>query len=120
VAPFEGVIARVYLREGDTPKVAEEPVLDVLSLDQLYVEVALPIAYVGRIRVGMPTRLDVEGGTAALNVSAEGTVRYVYPEIDPVIRMLRVKVTVSRAGERVLPGMFARVRFDVPPRRKTL
>jgi RND family efflux transporter MFP subunit len=118
-APFEGVIARVYLREGDTPKVAETSILDVISLEELYVEIALPLAYLGRIRVGMPVRLTVEGETSALNVPGGGTVRYVYPEVDPVIRMLRVKVAVSRGGDRVLPGMFARVRIDVPARRKT-
>jgi RND family efflux transporter MFP subunit len=118
-APFDGVVARVYLREGDTPKVAETSILDVISLEELYVEIALPLAYLGRLRAGMSARLDVEGETAALNVPARGTVRYVYPEVDPVIRMLRVKVAVQRTGERVLPGMFARVRIDVPPRGKT-
>lgn len=118
-APFDGVVPRVYLREGDTPKVAETSILDVISLEALYVEIALPLAYLGRIRSGMPARLDVEGETAGLNVPARGTVRYVYPEVDPVIRMLRVKVAVQKTGERVLPGMFARVRIDVPPRGKT-
>jgi HlyD family secretion protein len=113
LAPFDGMVSRLYLREGDTAKIAETPVLDLLSLATLFVEVALPLPYLRRVRPGTPVTLDVESETTAIRRTVAGTVRLVYPEIDPTTRMFRVKVDVPTDGMRVLPGMFAKVRIDV-------
>jgi len=115
-APFDGVITRVYLREGDAPKPSETVVLDFLSLDRLYVEVALPLAYLQRVSARMPVVLDVEADQPAIRTTATGTVQFVYPDVDPVTRMFRVKVSVPRMDNRILPGLFARVRIDLPAR----
>ncbi|HEV8440150.1 MAG TPA: efflux RND transporter periplasmic adaptor subunit [Methylomirabilota bacterium] len=114
LAPFDGVVTRVYLREGDSPKPSEVTVLDFLSLEKLYVEVALPLSYFRRVRNRMPARVEIEGDDAAIRASTAGTVSYVYPEADPVTRMFRVKVAVPSNGGRVQPGLFAKVRIDVP------
>ncbi|MBI1892833.1 MAG: efflux RND transporter periplasmic adaptor subunit [Candidatus Rokubacteria bacterium] len=113
VAPFNGVVSRIHVREGDSPKVSETPLLDVLSLEKLYLEVALPLPYLGRIREGMTLRFDVEGETTAIRTSSTGKISYVYPEVDPRTRMFLVKISVPPAGSRVLPGMFAKVRIEL-------
>jgi RND family efflux transporter MFP subunit len=116
-APFDGIVGRVYARVGDTLKEGETPVLDLLSLDSLYVEVALPVAYADRIRRGMPGRLEVESETPGLRIRTAGRVAFVYPELDPTIRAVRVKVAIDQRDPRVLPGMFAKVRLDVPAKK---
>jgi RND family efflux transporter MFP subunit len=113
-APFAGLVSRLYVRVGDTPKVSDTVLLDFLSLDKLYVEVALPLPHLPQIREGMGVRIEVEHEHAAIKTVVEGAVRYVYPEVDPITRMLRVKIDVPEAGKRILPGMFANVRLDLP------
>jgi membrane fusion protein, macrolide-specific efflux system len=115
-APFDGVVTRLYLREGDSPKPSEVTVLDFLSLEKLYVEVALPLPYFRRVRARMPARVEIEGDDAAIRISTTGAVSYVYPEADPVTRMFRVKVVVPWDDGRVQPGLFAKVRIDLAGR----
>jgi len=114
LAPFDGVVSRLYVREGDMPKIADTDLLDFLSLDKLYVEVALPLPYLSSVREGMVAELDIEDETAAIRTTATGKLRYIYPEIDPTTRMFRAKIDVPRAGTRIRPGMFAKVRISIP------
>lgn len=116
LAPFDGVISRVHLRPGATPKPAETTILDLLALDRLYVEVALPLQYLRQVRPGMPVRVVLEDEHRSITMPVSGTVRYIYPEIDPTTRMFRVKVQVDRTDVRVLPGMLARVSVTAPSR----
>ena len=115
-APFDGIISRIYVRVGDTPRVSDTVLLDLLSLDKLYVEVALPLSGLPLIRTGMAVQLDVESQIASIKTSLKGTVLYVYPEIDSITRMFRAKVEVPRKGLLVLPGMFVKVVIE--PRRE--
>ncbi len=108
-APFDGLVSRIYVRPGTVPKVADTTILDLLSLDGLYIEVAVPLQYLRRVKKGMRARVVVEQSHASTRTQTTGTVRYVYPEIDPATRMFRVKVDVESKGQRVLPGMFATV-----------
>ena len=41
-----------------------------------------------------------------------GTVDYVYPELDPVTRTLKVRLRFDNEGETLRPNMFARVVID--------
>jgi RND family efflux transporter MFP subunit len=115
-APFDGLVSRLYVRVGDTTKVSDTVLLDFLSLDKLYVEVALPLPHLPQIREGMGVRIEVESEYAAIKTVVEGAVRYVYPEVDPITRMFRVKVHLPRQGALVLPGMFTIVRIELPRR----
>jgi RND family efflux transporter MFP subunit len=113
-APFDGLVSRLYVRVGDTTKVSDTVLLDFLALDKLYVEVALPLPHLPQIREGMGVRIEIESEHDAINAVVEGAVRYVYPEVDPITRMFRVKVDLPRQGALVLPGMFTTVRIELP------
>ncbi len=108
-APFDGIVSRIYLRVGATPKEAETTILDFLTLDRLYVEVALPLPYLRVVREGMPVDVVVEDEHSAIKTTTLGRIRYVYPEVDSTTRMFRVKVDVDRRDFRVLPGMLAKI-----------
>jgi RND family efflux transporter MFP subunit len=112
-APFDGIVVRLYLREGDTPKTSETVLVDFLSVEKLYVEVALPLPYFRRVVAAMPARLVIESDTAAIRTTTTGTVDFVYPEADPVTRMFRVKISVVPDRGRVRPGLFASVQIDL-------
>lgn len=114
-APFDGQIARIYTSVGEMPRPTDTILLNIVSLDKLYVEIALPLDHLKRIREGMPVAVVIEEGNAANEAKLNGEVRFIYPEIDPTIRMVRVKVAIDRRGLRILPGMFAKARLDLPP-----
>jgi membrane fusion protein (multidrug efflux system) len=113
-APFDGLVSRLYIQAGDTPKASETVLLDFLSLDKLYAEVALPLAYLRRVRKGMAARLDVEGEHASIRTTLTGNVLFVYPEIDFTTRMFRAKVAIPRKGALVLPGMLVKIQVNLP------
>lgn len=113
-APFDGLVSRVYLRPGATPKAAETTILDFLALDRLYVEVALPLSLLRAVRPGTPVSVVVEAGHPALTVRPPARVEHVYTELDPRTRMVRVKVHVEHLDFRVLPGMAATVHLGAP------
>lgn len=67
-APFSGVIARRMHNPGDVVEaVAGDPVLRLVDPRRLEVAASIPIADVGRVRVGAAAHL-VGGGAAALKV----------------------------------------------------
>jgi membrane fusion protein (multidrug efflux system) len=112
-APFDGVVSRIHLRVGATPKGPEQSVLDFQSLEHLYVEVAVPLPYLRSMEQGTPIAVVIEDEHTSIKTNVSGTVRYVYPEIDTALRMFRMKIAVPARELRVLPGMLAKV--TIPP-----
>jgi membrane fusion protein (multidrug efflux system) len=115
-APFDGVVSRIYLRVGATPKGPEQSVLDFQSLEHLYVEVAVPLPYLRSMEQGTPIAVVIEDEHSSIKTAVSGTVRYVYPEIDTSLRMFRMKIAVPARELRVLPGMLAKVTIPPAPR----
>ena len=112
-APFDGVVSRIYVRPGAMPKVADTTLLDLVALEALYVEVAVPLQYLKRVKAGMPARLTVEDSNSATHTETTGRVRLVYSEIDPTTRMFRAKVDIDRKDSKIKPGMFAKVNLGL-------
>ncbi len=113
-APFDGQVSRIYTAVGAMPKPADTVLLDLVALDKLFVEIALPLAHLRKIRTGLPVSLVIEEGNPVNETKVKGTVRFIYPEIDPTIRMVRVKIGIETRGLQVLPGMFAKATLDLP------
>ena len=108
-APYDGLVSRRYLQVGDTPKVGETVILDFLSRERLYAEVALPLIHLGRVHPGMPVRLELQDVPAGVKPILDGRVQYVYPELDTTTRMFRVKVGLPAVPAAVAPGSFVKV-----------
>jgi hypothetical protein len=114
LTPFDSLVGRVYLRAGEAPKIAEKPVLDLVSLEKLYAEVLVPPAHLGP---GVPMFVDVEGDTTSRRGPAIGSVILAYPDVDPATRMFRIEVSGPASGDLVRPGMFAKVSADLLAKR---
>lgn len=60
------------------------------------------------------------GDTASIELPSgelmEGEVDYLYPELDPVTRTVRVRILLENPDGRLRPGDFARVSIDAAPR----
>lgn len=102
-APFDGVITRKVIEEGDTVQPGQ-PLLEFADLTYLQVEVDVPVRLMPGLKKGMlvPARLDVG------NVRVDVRVAQIFPSADPVRHTVTVKfdLPVNVPGG---PGMYAEV-----------
>jgi len=107
-AESDGVIAHLGVREGIfvTP---ETEVLSVARLDSVWVIAEVLERQADWVAPGQvaEVRLDQRPGEPLA-----GTVDYVYPELDPESRTLRVRLRFDNPGLMLRPNMFGRVRLD--------
>ena len=86
----------------------------VLSLGQLspVVKVIINISEndLALVKQGMPVEITFDAFPAE---SFSGRIQRVYPTVDPATRTFSVEVQIANPGERIKPGMFARVSIDL-------
>ena len=107
-AEFDGVIANLGVREGIFVTPATE-VMSVAKLDRVWVIAEVFERQSAWVQPGQRAVVELEylpGRTL------EGTVDYIYPELDPTTRTLRVRLRFDNPGELLRPNMFARVRIE--------
>lgn len=110
-ASADGVIAHLGVREGIFVTPATE-VVTIARLDQVWVHAEVFERQSAWVQAGQKAivSLDYLPGKRW-----EGTVDYVYPELDPDTRTLRVRIRFKNEGETLRPNMFARVTLlDTP------
>jgi RND family efflux transporter MFP subunit len=109
-APFDGVIARRYIRAGQ--EVAKNDRLFWISaVAPLRVKFALPEAYLGRVRKG--TELVVVASSAPDDLH-EARVVLVGPVVDPSSDTIDITAELQGSVANLRPGMTANVRLKNP------
>jgi multidrug efflux pump subunit AcrA (membrane-fusion protein) len=102
-APFDGVIMKKLVEEGDTVQPGQ-PLIEFADLTYLQVEVDVPVRLMAGLQTGMlvPVKLDVG------NVQVDGRVAQIFPSADAVRHTVKVKfdLPVNVPGG---PGMYAEV-----------
>lgn len=99
-APFSGVVTQRHVKAGERVAV-NAPVMDIVDVRQLEVEVLLPIAASGQLKVGQTASLNLE--SQAQPVIAR--VARVNPSIDAGSRSVRIYLSIPTGKARV--GEFA-------------
>lgn len=104
-AQQDGVIAHLGAREGIFVTPATE-VMSVAQLDRVWVLAEVFERQAAWVRTGQraTVALDYLPGEVL-----SGTVDYVYPELDPQTRTLKVRLRFDNQSEQLRPNMFARV-----------
>jgi len=109
VSPINGVVTARNYDQGDMTGSAP-----VLSLGQLspVVKVIINISEndLALVKQGMPVEITFDAFPAE---SFSGRIQRVYPTVDPATRTFSVEVQIANPGERIKPGMFARVSIDL-------
>ena len=109
VSPINGVVTARNYDPGDMTGSAP-----VLSLGQLspVVKVIINISEndLALVKQGMPVEITFDAFPAE---SFSGRIQRVYPTVDPATRTFSVEVQIANPGERIKPGMFARVSIDL-------
>ncbi len=104
-ADSDGVIAHLGVREGIYVTPATE-IMSVAKLDRVWVLAEVFERQAAWVKPGQSAmvRLDYLPGEMW-----HGSVDYVYPELDPITRTLKVRLRFDNAAEKLRPNMFARV-----------
>jgi membrane fusion protein (multidrug efflux system) len=115
-APFTGRLGLRLVNLGQILKEGD-PIVTLQTLDPIYVNFSLPQQRVSLLAPGTIVRVSTD---AAPDQLFEGRINAVNPEIDPVTRNVRVQATISNTGEKLRPGMFARVEVMLPNEQEVL
>lgn len=113
VAPISGIIAELYLQEGEMALIygryPEKPaVAKIVNVDKLIFKTSsVDARFIGQLKKGLRVPLEVE---LFPGESFVGTVDFISPLIDPKVGdKVVVELVLDNPGHRLLPGMHARV-----------
>jgi len=104
-AETDGVIAHLGVREGIYITPATE-VMSVAKLDRVWVLAEVFERQVAWVKPGQQAMVELDYAPGQM---WHGVVDYVYPELDPKTRTLKVRLRFDNESETLRPNMFARV-----------
>jgi Cu(I)/Ag(I) efflux system membrane fusion protein len=104
-AETDGVIAHLGVREGIFVTPATE-VMSVARLDRVWVLAEIYERQAAWVEPGQQAEVELDYLPGR---RWQGTVDYVYPELDATTRTLKVRIRFDNEGEVLRPNMFARV-----------
>jgi Cu(I)/Ag(I) efflux system membrane fusion protein len=104
-AQTDGVIAHLGVREGIFVTPATE-IMSVAKLDTIWVIAEVFERQAAWVKAGQRAKVELDYLPGEI---WDGTVDYVYPELDPKTRTLKVRLRFDNQSERLQPNMFARV-----------
>ncbi len=111
VAPFDGVVAEIGFDVGDTVG-PNGPGLVLIDMSQMYVDVQVNEAEIGKVQVGQPAFLTVD---AFPDQVINGKVTYISPVGQSVqgVVTYRVRVELEPTDLPILPNMTATAQIGV-------
>ncbi len=110
-ASTDGVVARLNVREGIFVTPAT-PVMSIANLDRVWVLAEVFERQAAWVEQGQRAEITLD---YLPGQRMRGTVDYVYPELDPKTRTLKVRLRLDNPAMTLRPNMFARVRIQGTP-----
>jgi membrane fusion protein (multidrug efflux system) len=104
VAPWNGVISKVNIRDGDYV-VPRAPLVEVYDPANLIVQAAVPEEYSAQIHNGLPLTVRLD---AFPDSTFHASITRTYPFLEERMRTRTVEAEID-AKVSILPGMFARL-----------
>ena len=99
-APFAGVVAQRLVEVGESV-IPGQPVIEIVSLDELYVSASIDEVDSGRLREGLPARVTLD---PYRGVEWRGRVSRVFPAVDDKLEQNRtLQVEVDMAADSTKP-----------------
>ncbi len=116
LAPTSGVMTQLLAREGMYVK-PEMDIFTIADLSKLWVMVDVFEHQIDWLKPGLQATIKVP---AYPGRSWQGTVEYIYPELDPVSRTLRVRLSFDNPEYLLKANMFAEVEIISEPKEHAL
>lgn len=110
-AESDGVVAELGVREGMYVGPAVE-VMSIADLDRVWVLVEVFERQAAWVKPGQQAEVELD---YLPGERLTGTVDFVYPELDPQTRTLKVRLRFDNATRSLRPNMFARVTIHGEP-----
>lgn len=109
VSPISGVVTARNYDPGDMT--GSMPVLTVGQLSpSVKVIINVSETDLALVRRGMPVKVTFD---AFEGQQFNGSITRIHPTVDPATRTFKVEVSIANPGEKILPGMFGRVEFNL-------
>jgi multidrug efflux system membrane fusion protein len=110
-APFAGMIGirQINLGQYLAPGTA---IATLTDLDNLYVDFSLPEQNLAELSIDQPVEFHVDSYP---DRAFRGEISAIDPQVDPQMRAVKVRATVSNTDHALQPGMYARIRVILPP-----
>ncbi|MEO5699334.1 MAG: efflux RND transporter periplasmic adaptor subunit [Casimicrobiaceae bacterium] len=115
-APIGGVVGELNAREGMTVMLGA-PLFRINGLSTVWIYAEVPEAVAGQVRAG--TVVDVQTA-ASPDVALKGKVSALLPEVNAATRTIKARVEVANRGQKLVPGMFATLKFAPTGRKDVL
>lgn len=116
-APFDGVITRRLVNPGDLVQAPtsshSRPLFTCQAIQQVRVLADVPEANARSVRPGLAAAVKLYGED---ELTVHGEVNRVASALDPATRTMRVEIDLPNPDEKLLPGMYAQVTFELEPR----
>lgn len=106
-----GVVISLGVREG-AYVMPETPVMKLADLSNVWVLADIDAGQIALLRKGQKASATFD---AFPDQRWQGTVDYVYPDINPTTRTAKVRLRFDNADRRLQPNMYARVSIQAAP-----
>jgi RND family efflux transporter MFP subunit len=108
-SPVNGVVVAILLHPGELASSNQkDPILKLMEIDPLNVELLLPVAQYGKIKVGQRARVTPEEPVGGAYTA---TVEVVDPTVDAASGTFGVRLKLPNPGNRIPAGVKCRARF---------
>jgi membrane fusion protein (multidrug efflux system) len=111
-APFDGSLGIRQVNQGQYLK-SGDPIVQLESLDPIYVNFALPQQWVGNLKQGQKITVMADG---LPEKPFSGEITAINSMVDPATRNIQVQGTIGNPERLLRSGMFAGVRLQLPSR----
>jgi membrane fusion protein (multidrug efflux system) len=108
-APFTGVLGLRQVNLGQYLK-AGDPIVELQSLDPIYVNFAVPQQQLGELRVGAEVSVTAQGIEKS---AATGSITAINSIVDEATRNIQVQATLANPDGKLRPGMFVEAQVIV-------
>jgi len=106
-SPIDGFVTEVGVRDGMTVTPGMT-LFRLADLSQVWVIADVPEAQASAVAPGAPVKVSAPG----LQAPATGKVDAILPDVNAATRTIKVRIVLPNKEKRLVPGMFATVRFD--------
>ncbi len=119
-APYAGVVTRRNVDEGTFMNSramamgsnSSTAAVQIMEIDVVAAIIQVPSVYVGRLAIGTPGRVHVDG----LDDVWDSKIIIVNDRVDTATRAVEVRLPIDNKDRRIKPGLYTRVELLPPPR----
>lgn len=110
-APFDGIVARRYVRVGQKIGISDR-LFWVTAVSPLEVKFTLPERFVGKLKNGLVVNVELADGSSPVHHTA--AVTQISPVVDPSSGTIEVVARLQGEVPDLRPGMLAHIRLANP------